>query len=189
MSKKKENEVVNYVRITEDDRILLNTSKLAEIFGVDIAIPHRWEKAGCPKEGRGWWDLQAVLKWRGRAVGIQGGATAEADKLDADVKLKEIKGTLEELKLQERLNEIAPIAMMEQSQIEIFSNIRQSLLSISGKIMNRMRLDFPELALESKRIIDDEIKKALKDLSTDGIYGRSKNNLSKQYKRSNKKST
>ena len=186
---KKNNEVVNYVRITDDDRIILNTSKLAEVFGVDIAIPNRWEKAGCPKEGRGWWDLQAVLQWRGRAVGIQGGATAEADKLEADVKLREIKGTLEELKLQERLNEIAPIEMIEDDLTAAFSNIRQSLLNISSKILNRVRLDYPELAIEAKRVIDDEIKEALKELSTNGIYGRTKSNIQKKHSRRNKKST
>ena len=160
----------DWLEITEDGRILLRSSKLAAVMHVSDKVLPQWEAKGCPKEKRGWWDLAAVIKWRGRAVGVQGGPTAEADKLAADTKLKQTKAAVEELKFKEMSGEYMPVSLIEERVTAVFGNIRQSLLGIGERLMSQMHMKFPELALEARRMIDDEIREALTELATTGLY-------------------
>ena len=162
--------IPNWMEITEGGRILLRSSKLAQVMHVSEKALPKWEAAGCPKEKRGFWDVAAVIKWRGRAVGVQGGPTAEADKLAADTKLKQTRAELEAIKLKSMTGEYMPIALIEERVTKIFANIRQSLLSIGERLLSQTYVMYPELAQEAKRMIDNEIRQALKELAAKGIY-------------------
>lgn len=58
-----------WYQITADDRLLLSTSKAALMMGVSTKTLGEWERAGCPKERRGWYDLAAVISWKREPVG------------------------------------------------------------------------------------------------------------------------
>lgn len=47
-----------------DGKVCVQTSFLAEIFGVSSKTLASWAKDGCPKADRGWWALQDVIAWR-----------------------------------------------------------------------------------------------------------------------------
>jgi len=160
----------DYIEVSEDNRLLLNSQKIAELLVVNEATLRKWSSAGCPKEKRGWWDLAAVIKWRGRAIGVQGQATGEAARLVADTKLKEAQATLQEMKLHELTGDLIPVKLVEERVTQLFQNVQQSILGISDKIMNSIYTLYPELAIDAKRTIDHEIREALRKISQHGIY-------------------
>ena len=43
--------------------MLLQTKEIAGIFGVSAQAVNGWGRAGCPKAGRGAWNIKAVLGW------------------------------------------------------------------------------------------------------------------------------
>lgn len=157
-----------WLQITDDGRILLSTSKLAEIMGVSVVTVHSWDRQDCPKEKRGWWDLKAVLVWRGRAVGIQGGADALADKLSADIRLKNARATLAEQELLVKSGELISMVLVEERLTELFGNLRTSIMGIADHIMTELYSQYPELAPQVRRLVDGYIREALKQIADNG---------------------
>lgn len=166
-----EREMPNWIKITDDDRLLIGSLKLAEIMHVNVKSLPKWEARGCPKDSWGWWDIAAVIKWRTQTTGAdKQGPSTEADKLDADVKLKRAKAALEELKLQGLTNEMMPVSLIEQRVTAMFGNVRTSILGIGDKLLNQIYTQYPELATDAKKVIDHEVKEALRELATTGLY-------------------
>nr|DAY74265.1 MAG TPA: DNA packaging protein [Caudoviricetes sp.] len=158
-----------WLRITEDDRLLLSTSKLAEIMSVSPKTVGVWERQGCPKESRGWYDIHAVLVWRGRDAGIQGGADdGMAAKLQADTRLKQARATLAEQELRVKSGELIPTVLVEERLSEIFQNLKNSMLAIADHIMTEMYSQYPELAPQARRLIDGYVRTALKECADNG---------------------
>lgn len=157
-----------WLQITDDGRILLSTSKLAEIMGVSVVTVHSWDRQDCPKEKRGWWDLKAVLVWRGRAVGIQGGADALADKLSADIRLKNARATLAEQELLVKSGELISMVLVEERLTELFGNLKTSIMGIADNVMTELYSQYPELAPQVRRLIDGYIRKALRQIADNG---------------------
>lgn len=160
-----------FLEVTEDNRVLLATSKLAEIMHVSPKTVGTWEQQGCPKEKRGWYDIKAVIGWRGRLIGVQGGEDSSvAKKLTADTRLKEAKAKMAELELQQKSGELVPLALVEQVVGEKFADIRTSMLSIGDLIMAEMYSQYPELAQQARRVIDGHIRKALETIADTGEF-------------------
>lgn len=155
---------------TEDGRILVSTSTLADIMHVSTNTVGVWERQGCPKEKRGWYDIKAVVGWRGREIGVQGGADGLSAKLEADTKLKQAKAKMAELELQQKSGELVPLALVEQVVGEKFADIRTSMLSIGDLIMAEMYSQYPELAQQARRVIDGHIRKALEEIADTGEF-------------------
>ena len=159
-----------HIEETEDGRILVSTATLADIMHVSTNTVGTWERQGCPKEKRGWYDIKAVIGWRGREIGVQGGADGLAAKLTADTRLKEAKAKMAELELQQKSGELVPLALVEQVVGEKFADIRTSMLSIGDLIMAEMYSKYPELAQQARRVIDGHIRKALETIADTGEF-------------------
>ena len=159
-----------FLQVTEDERILLSTSKIADIMHVSVKTIGVWERQGCPKEKRGWYDIAAVIKWRGREIGVQGGADGMAAKLEADTRLKLAKAAMAETELRQKNGELIPLSVVEERLGELFSEIRTSFLSIGDHIMAETYTQYPELAPQARRMIDVYIREALKSIADTGSF-------------------
>ena len=169
-----------WLEITDDGRILLRTAKMAEVMTVSERQIMNWAAKGAPKERRGWWDVAAIIKWRGRAAGVTGGPTAEADKLAADVRLKTAKAKTEEIKLRRLMGNMVPAALVESAVTELFACIRTSLLNLSLDIQGRLASEYPDIVIPVKKLLEERIENALNQLaSADGILDRATGNLEK----------
>ena len=155
---------------TEDGRIIVSTSTLADIMHVSTNTVGTWERQGCPKEKRGWYDIKAVVGWRGREIGVQGGPNTLAQKLTADTRLKEAKAQMAELELKQKTGELIPLPVVEQVIDEKFAALRISFLSIGDLIMAEMYSQYPELAQQARRVIDGHIRKALETIADTGEF-------------------
>lgn len=158
------------VEETEDGRLLVSTSTLADIMHVSTNTIGTWERQGCPKEKRGWYDIKAVIGWRGRLIGVQGGIDGHAKKLTADTRLKEAKAEIAEMELRQKNAELIPVALVEQVVGEKFADLRTSMLSIGDLIMSEMYSQYPELAQQARRVIDEHIRKALETIANTGEF-------------------
>lgn len=168
-----ENEYVlpKWMRITSDGRTLIQTNMMAKWLNVSPRQLQTWGKAGAPREERGWWDVQAMLLWRGVAS-TQSESNGLADKLDADIKLKQIKAQNEELKYRELAGELIPLSLVEERVSKVFANMRVSFMDMGNRIMGKIFTLYPELAVECKRMIEIEVRETLKDLSENGLFDR-----------------
>ena len=155
---------------TEDGRILVSTATLADIMHVSTNTVGTWERQGCPKEKRGWYDIKAVVGWRGREIGVQGGADGLSAKLEADTKLKQAKAQMAELELKQKSGKLIPLPLVEQVIDEKFASLRISMLSIGDLIMAEMYSQYPELAQQARRVIDGHIRKALETIADTGEF-------------------
>lgn len=161
-----------FVEVTDDLRILLSTAALADVMQVSTKTVDTWQRQGCPKEKRGWYDLKAVLAWSGRGVNSsRGESDGLAAKLAADTKLKEAKAGMAELEFKQKSGELIPLPVVEQVVGEKFAKLRISFLSIGDLIMAEMYSQYPELAQQARRVVDGHIRKALEEIADTGEFG------------------
>lgn len=155
-----------FFQITNDERILLSTSKLAEVMGVSIKTIGVWEQKGLTKEKRGWWDIAKAIAWRNG----QNGPSVIADRMEADTRLKLAKAAMAEAELRQKNGELIPLSIVEERLGEVFSEIRTSFLSIGDHIMAETYTQYPELAPQARRMIDVYIREALKNIADTGSF-------------------
>lgn len=157
-----------FLQTTDDERVLLSTSKLAEVMHVSVKTIGVWERQGCPKEKRGWYDIAAVIKWRGREIGVQGGADGMVAKLEADTRLKQAKAAMAEQELKVKSGELIPVVLVEDRLSTVFSDLKTSMISIGDHVMTEIYSQYPELAPQVRRLIDGYIREALKQVAENG---------------------
>lgn len=159
-----------YLDVTEDDRLLISTSRLAELFGVAPKTVSLWVKQGCPRERTGWYDLAVVLQWKGRAAGVLGVADSSAEKLQADIRLKQIRAAMAETDLQVKRGELISMVLVEEILGETLQNLRNDMIEIGNNVMTEVYSQYPELAPQVKGLIDGYIRKALEEVGDTGRY-------------------
>lgn len=143
------------------DKFIYNTSDVCEFFSISRKTLTVWEKKGAPKEARGQWDIKKLMEWK-----YQNQETSpEVRKTTAEANLKETKAAQEKIKL--ALTEERYIDTKETSNHlkRLFAVLKQSLLSLGYKIGDELNSIDPDMAIEAKKIIDDEVYAALEDLS------------------------
>ncbi len=157
-----------FLQVSDDGRILLSTSKLAEIMSVSTKTVGVWERQGCPKEKRGWYDIAAVIRWRGREIGVQGGTDGMAAKLEADTRLKQARAAMAEQELKVKSGELIPVILVEERMAEIMVDLKNSMLTIGNNVMTELYSQFPDLSQQVRRLIDGYIREALKRVAENG---------------------
>lgn len=152
-----------WAKLSTDGRVLLSSSQTAHVFNVSSETLAKWAKRGCPKECRGWYDIQAVIAWRYAGEGADGGVSIMAEKLDADKRLKLARAALVEQELQLKRGQLLSAVLVEKELTEIFDNLKASLITVGDHIMSEMYSQYPEMAPQVRRLIDGYIRAALKE--------------------------
>lgn len=163
MKEQQETSTQKWYQITADDRLLLSTSRTATVMGVSTKTLGEWERAGCPKEKRGWYDVAAVAKWKReqRAPAVSG--SREARKTEADIRYKAAKAAIAEQDLKLRTGKLIEVSVVEEGLESIFQNLKVSMMAIADHIMMETYTQFPELAPQIRRLIDGYVRAALND--------------------------
>lgn len=149
--------------ILDDGRVLISTRKLAQELKVTSKTINQWVKKGCPKEKTGWYDLFAVIEWRNTTNA--GDTVSEADKLRADVKLKEARLELTNIEIQIKNGELVTMTAVRDCLQSAFTDLRNNMLAIGDRVMTDVYSQYPELAQQARRTIDGSIRSALKELA------------------------
>lgn len=149
--------------ITADGRLLVSTARLVVELKTTKQTLSTWVKKGCPREKPGWYDLFAVIEWRNTTNA--GDTVSEADKLRADVKLKEARLELTNIEIQIKNGELVTMTAVRDCLQSAFTDLRNNMLAIGDRVMTDVYSQYPELAQQARRTIDGSIRSALKELA------------------------
>lgn len=160
----------------ENDRLLLSTAGIEKAFNVSRQALSQWGDNGCPKHGRGWWDLNEVVNWKiDRDVGI---VRKELDMTDKDRKmlyeadLKKAQAEAAEFK-----NAILRGDYLEKMQVvadlsRFFSVFKQAAIGIPRKVATEIS---PFVDVEQSRAVEAMLNDTIRDILEDfsgGNFGK-----------------
>ena len=154
------------MRQNKDGEWEVTTEVMTSFLGVSAVILNKWAKNGCPKSERGWWNVKAVLRWRGLSrEGDSSEQTLVSRKLEAEADYKHAKARQEELTLLKMMGELVPREMVQATLAETFTGIRQTLLMLPSKIRTELHTAYPEISVEVASIAENNIRGCLTGLS------------------------
>lgn len=152
-----------------ENPFIFGTAEICDFFNVSRETLSSWEKKGAPKEGRGKWDLKRLIEWK-FGTGDDRELSLEARKLKADVRYRETKADVEEIKKLEKVGQYVSVEDVEENLAEVFSRIKQGLMFLGHRIAAEINAQYPETALEVKGLVDEEVRKGLRQLAQTGSY-------------------
>ncbi len=146
---------------------IFSTKKTCEFFEISREALSSWEKKGAPKFARGKWNLKDLIKWR-----YGGGChdSPEVRKFKAEADLKEAKARQEQIKLGVIEAEYILASTVTADLKRFFTVFKRNVMSIGHDIATELHSFDPQLALESKKIVDKHIHEALEQMSMFGVY-------------------
>jgi hypothetical protein len=119
-----------------------------------------WKKGGCPFLQKPPYDLDKIADWKGRTIDISPEEIdLERRKLEADIKLKEVKTELEHFRLAVRKGELVAIADTEQALKDEAAAFKRELLNVENVFADKF------IDLRTR----DEAKKELHAVAVDII--------------------
>lgn len=149
----------------ENNRLLLSTAGIEKAFNVSRQALSQWGENGCPKQGRGWWDLNEVINWKiERDVGV---VRKEFDMTDKDRKmlyeadLKKAQAEAAEFK-----NAITRGDYLEKVQVitdlsRFFSVFKQAAIGIPRKVATEIS---PFVEVEQSRAVEAMLNDIIRDV-------------------------
>lgn len=149
--------------VIENDQVIVTAQVVAMVFGVTTRTINEWTKRGCPKVKKNSYNLREVLSWKYSTESTPEGL--EAKKQKADIRYREARADMEELKRKTMIGEYVAVADIEQDLSELFSKIRVRMTNIKHKVLQDLNSSYPEVAFEVSELIEQEIEKGLKQLA------------------------
>lgn len=152
-----------------ENTFIFSTAQICDFFNISRDTLSAWAKKGAPKESRGNWDLKKLIQWK-YGEGDERELSQESRKLRADVRYREAKADMEEIKKLEKVGQYVSVHDVEKTLAEVFAKVKQGLSFMGHRIATELNAQYPELALDAKRLVDEEVAKGLKQLSETGTY-------------------
>lgn len=147
----------------------VNTTELAESFGLSpVQVTTYWHE-GMPKLARGSWDLGACWKWRYARLAAELETEKQrtpnefADRDLEDALLKRTQREIKEIELAQRRGEILDVSTVAKVIERAVGAFRSRVLSIPSKSAPRV-IACADVA-EAKAVLDADIHDALGELS------------------------
>lgn len=153
----------------KDGCVLYSTARLTSFLGVNRKTLRDWVGKGMPEHARGWYDLEAVLKWRGyigpsRPVGENELETAslQEQKMLADVRYKEAQAELTEYKNAINAGQYIDREIVEAELSRFFVTLKTSMRSFPRRVGTRLASQMdPADARNIEAELSETIDKAL----------------------------
>lgn len=149
--------------VIENDQVIVTASVVAMVFGVTVRTINDWSKRGCPKLKKNTYNLRDVINWRYSTDSTP--ESLEAKKQKADIRFREARADMEELKRKTMIGEYVAVEDIEEDLVELFSKVRIRLTNIKHKVLQDLNSSYPEVAFEVSELIEQEIEKGLKQLA------------------------
>ncbi len=106
----------------------ISSKELCEVLGVTKASLSHWHSEGCPQEGRGKWDLAAVIKWR------ESRKQEPSDMQEQKLKYWAAKAQREEIRAQQEAGELIPTKEAKRLWGAVLVNFVRKLETIPRKL-------------------------------------------------------
>jgi phage terminase Nu1 subunit (DNA packaging protein) len=176
MPYKKEVKVPGWLRVLDDGRILIATQQLANFYHVSDQTVRNWMARGCPSYARGWWDLQLVNEWLGKAPvvptkpGEDGEESLERQKIMVDIELKQIKAERERLFADVESGKYIPRDEVASAFARRVAELKKNLLIMAKRAATSISGVDIYQRKEIERVISDEVYRFLDQYSREGVY-------------------
>ena len=154
-------------RETEERKFIFSTADTCQFFQISRETLSSWQKKGAPKEGRGKWDIKALMEWRYTGKNAE---SPETRKLKAEADLTESKAAQERIKLGVTQNEYIPASVIQSERVRMLGNLKKSLLAIGHTVAADLSGVDPEMVTIAKNEVDKRINDALTELSEGRIF-------------------
>lgn len=134
----------------------ISSKELCEVLGVTKASLSHWHSEGCPQEGRGKWDLAAVIKWR------ESRKQEPSDMQEQKLKYWAAKAEREAIRAKQEAGALIPTAEAKQVWGAMLVNFTRKLETLPRKLPP---LAFGRTAAEIEQIMAKMIFEVLSELS------------------------
>lgn len=148
-------------KLQDGQRLLVSTKILCQELGVTRVTIKNWVDQGCPQEARGWYDLFAVLKWRGYIGNSKPVTESELEtaslqeqKMRADIKYKEAQAELTQYKNAINAGQYLEREVVESELSRFFVVLKTGLRSLPRRIGTRLA---SQIDPSEARLIETEI--------------------------------
>ena len=143
----------------------ISSKELCEVLGVTKATLSHWHSEGCPQEGRGKWDLAAVIKWR------ESRKQEPSDMQEQKLKYWAAKAQREEIRAKQEKGELIPVKEAKQLWGAVLVNFTRRLEVMPIKLAPlAYGLSIPEIkAITEKMIYEIRMELSDPDLSLAAI--------------------
>ncbi len=121
-----------------DGKVCVTSAFLAETFRVTVKTLLEWEKQGCPKAARGYWNLAEVIEWREERINGKAASSVEKmspiqQKIYWETRCKEYQAENQQFR-----NAILRGDYLEKTEVQkelavFFATLKQSVLSLPRK--------------------------------------------------------
>lgn len=152
-------------KLQDGQRLLVPTKTLCRELGVTRVTIKNWVDQGCPQESRGWYDLFAVLRWRGYIGNSKPvskneleAASLNEKKMLADVRYKEAQAELTEYKNAINAGLYIPREVVESELSRFFVMLKTALRSLPRRIGTRLA---SQIDPAEARKIEAEVKQTI----------------------------
>lgn len=149
--------------VIDNEQVIVTAQVVAMVFGVTVRTINEWSKKGCPKLKKNTYNLRDVIEWRYSVDSTP--ESLEAKKQKADIRYREARADMEELKRKTMIGEYVAVADIEADLAELFSKVRIRLTNLKHKVLQDLSSSYPEVAFEVADLIEQEMEKGLKQLA------------------------
>lgn len=148
-------------KLPEGERVLCSTRTLCKELGINRTTIKNWVDQGCPQEARGWYDLFAVLKWRGYIGNSKPvteneleTASLQEQKMRADIKYKEAQAELTQYKNAINAGQYLERELVESELSRFFVVMKTAFRSLPRRIGTKLA---SQIDPAEARLIETEI--------------------------------
>ena len=157
--------------VKPENPFVFSSADICEFFDISRETLSGWAKKGAPKESRGYWDLKKLIQWK-YGEGDTKEISQESRKLKADVRYREAKADMIEIDKLEKVGQYVAVEDIEKTLTETFNRVKQGLLFMGHRIATELNAQYPEMALDAKRLVNEEVEKGLIQFAETGSYSK-----------------
>lgn len=149
----------------DDKRFYVGTGLMAYILNMTDRNLRNLANKGCPKEGTGWWDPQAVLIWTNDTEDSKSLAAREKKAL---VEYREHKAEKERINLEALKGNYTQNEIIEEERVKRIHELKRGLHAmIQAALLKIPDEEYRDLV---EGVLADEIEELLEQYSRQGFY-------------------
>jgi phage terminase Nu1 subunit (DNA packaging protein) len=114
--------------------MIVSTKDIADIFGVTRQAVQQWYKAGCPKQGRGQWDLKTVLEWWLLNIYSEKSLTDDEDLAAAKRRYWSSKADKEKMAVDQQRGDLVPKAEIQRRWVQRILEFKTAAYETGSKM-------------------------------------------------------
>ena len=147
----------------KDGQVIVRANEVTLIFGVTQRTINEWAKRGCPKIAKDTYNVREVMEWKYAAENKP--ESLEAQKLKADVRYRESRADMEEMKRKVMVGEYIAVDDIKAELTDVFGQVKQAMLNIKSKVLQNLYTVYPDCAFDVANLVEDEVERGLKTLA------------------------